>query len=226
LLIEDAAEAHGAEYKGRKCGSFGDISVFSFYGNKVISTGEGGMVLTDNKKYSERAKFLRNLGFDQGQRFHHTELARNYRMTNLQAAVGVAQLKNIEKLIKIKRENGKEYTRILKDVKGIQLPVEKDYAKNIYWMYGIVLDGSLKMNAEKFAEKLFKEGIQTRPFFYPMHLQPALKNQRDPASLIIDKSGFPVSEKITKYGLYLPSGLGLTREEIKQVSESIKKILN
>ena len=229
FLIEDAAEAHGAEYNGRRCGSFGDISIFSFYGNKVISTGEGGMVLTNDKKYADRARLLRNLGFDKDQRFHHQELARNYRMTNMQAALGVAQLKNIEKLVKIKRENAKEYTKLLEGVKGIQLPVEKNYAKNIYWMYGVVLlarnvlhskasgEKSINMIAEAFAEKLLKEGIQTRPFFYPMHLQPVFKKYK--------KGKFPVSEKIAKYGLYLPSGLGLKKEEIKKVCSIIKNII-
>ncbi|MBI3631792.1 MAG: DegT/DnrJ/EryC1/StrS family aminotransferase [Candidatus Staskawiczbacteria bacterium] len=219
LIIEDAAEVHGAKYKGRRCGSFGDISCFSFYGNKIITTGEGGMVLTDNSKYFGRAKFLRNLGFDDKKRFHHTELTRNYRMTNLQAAIGVAQLHNVEKLIKIKRNHAKKYNDELKDIKGLQLPVEKEWAKNVYWMYGVVLGPSLKMTAEVFAEKLFEKGIQTRPFFYPMHLQPVFKK-------LPKKGKYPVAERIAKFGLYLPSGLGLKDNEIKEVCNSIKKILS
>ena len=219
LVIEDAAEVHGATYKGKKCGSFGDISIFSFYANKVISTGEGGMVLTNNPKFAERAKFLRNLGFNDKKRFYHVELARNYRMTNLQAAVGVAQLKNIEKLVKIKRENAQKYTQLLKNIEGLQLPAEKNWAKNVYWMYGVVLDKKFGMNKEAFAKKLEKAGIQTRPFFYPMHLQPVLKKY-------IKKGNYPVAERIAKYGLYLPSGLGLKDSEIKQVCSAIKKILN
>lgn len=228
LIIEDAAEAHGAEYKGKKCGSFGDVSCFSFYANKIISTGEGGMVLTDNEKYFERSKFLRNLGFIKEKRFYHTELARNYRLTNMQAAVGVAQLKNIEKLIKIKRENAKRYTRQLKNIKGLQLPIEKKYAKNVYWMYGIVLDKSAGFEAESFIRKLAEKGIEARPFFYPLHLQPVWKKTCLPTGMIkikIKKERFPVSEKISKYGLYLPSGLGLKEEEIKKVCDIIKSIL-
>ncbi len=229
LVIEDAAEVHGATYKGKKCGSFGDISIFSFYANKIISTGEGGMVLTNNSKFAQRAKFLRNLGFNDKRRFYHVELAKNYRITNLQSAVGVAQLKNIEKLIKIKRENAQKYTKLLKDIKGLQLPAEKSWAKNVYWMYGIVLpvrrslgeggDKKFGMTAEVFAKKLEKAGIQTRPFFYPMHLQPVLKKYTK-------KGNYPVAERIAKYGLYLPSGLGLKDSEIKRVCATIRRILH
>jgi len=225
LVIEDAAEAHGAEYGSvnspqarKKCGSFGDISIFSFYANKIITTGEGGIVVTDNQDYFERSKFLRNLGFNEKKRFYHTELARNYRMTNLQAALGVAQLKNIEKLVNIKISNAKKYTELLKEVKGLQLPIEKEWAKNVYWMYGIVLNESWGMTAEEFAKKLAEAGIQTRPFFYPMHLQPVFKKYK--------KEGLPVSEKIAQYGLYLPSGMGLKESQINEVIEAVKKILS
>src|SRR3989344_697076 len=248
LVIEDAAEAHGAEYlpdgrqgKGnppsleamarqRKCGSFGDISIFSFYANKIITTGEGGMVLTDNEEYAERARSLRNLAFGKGEkRYHHEELARNYRMTNLQAALGVAQLNNIDKLVNIKINNAKKYTELLKDVKGLTLPIEKEWAKNVYWMYGVVLDPpsheasarqgeSLGMTAEDFAKKLLEAGVQTRQFFYPMHLQPVFEKY--------NKGNFPVSEKLARYGLYLPSGMALKESQIKEVVEAIKKILH
>jgi perosamine synthetase len=220
LVIEDAAEVHGAEYNGEKCGSFGDISCFSFYANKIITTGEGGMVLTNNKKYAERARMLRNLGFIKKKRYYHKELARNYRMTNLQAAIGVAQIRNIKKLIKIKRENARKYTEKLKDVKRIKLPAEKEWAKNVYWMYGIVLDEATGFNAETFAKKLAGKGIDTRPFFYPLHLQPLLKEFK-----IRSKGKYPVAEKIAKQGLYLPSGLGLKDWQIDQVCRTIKKLL-
>jgi len=219
-IIEDAAEVHGAEYKARKCGSFGDISCFSFYANKIISTGEGGMLLSNNKKYVERARMLRNLGFLKKKRFYHKELARNYRMTNLQAAVGVAQLKNIEKLIKIKKENAKKYTERLKNVPGIQLPVEKKWAKNVYWMYGIVLNESTGFTAKDLAEKLAERSIMTRPFFYPLHLQPALRKLN-----IKPKGKYPVAERISKQGLFLPSGLGLKDWQIEKVCRVIKKLL-
>lgn len=220
-IIEDAAEAHGAEYKGRKCGSFGDISCFSFYANKIISTGEGGMVLTDNKRYFEKAKDLRNLAFGKKKRFVHTELAKNYRLTNMQAAVGIAQLKNIKKLIKIKRKNAQLYNKLLKSINGLQLPVERKYVKNVYWMYGVVLDKSTGLNAETFALKLAQKGVQTRPFFYPLHLQIIWKKMK----IKIRNSPCPVAEKIARQGLYLPSGLGLEEEEIKKVCDTIKTIL-
>ncbi len=220
LVIEDAAEVHGAEYRGKKCGSFGDISCFSFYANKIINTGEGGMILTNNKKYRDRARMLRNLGFLEKKRFYHKELARNYRMTNLQAAIGVAQLKNIGRLIEIKRENAKKYAKKLKNILGLQLPIEKEWAKNVYWMYGIVLDEATGFNAETFSKKLAENNINTRPFFYPLHLQPLLDDFK------IDINGeYPVSERIAEQGLYLPSGLGLKDWQIERVCRVIKKLL-
>lgn len=218
LIIEDAAEAHGAEYKNKKCGSFGNISVFSFYANKIISTGEGGMVLTNNKNYFEKSKALRNLGFGKKERFLHEFIAKNYRMTNLQAAVGLAQLKNINKLIKIKTDNAKEYNKLLADIPGLQLPVEKENVKNVYWMYGVV---TKKINAKDFANKLMKAGIQTRPFFYPLHLQTIFKKEN-----IKFKNGkCKNAEHIAKFGLYLPSGLGLNKKEINFICKTIKNIL-
>lgn len=219
-IIEDAAEAHGAEYKGRKCGSFGDISCFSFYANKIISTGEGGMVLTDNEKYIDEARLLRNLAYSKEKRFYHKRLARNYRMTNLQAAVGLAQLKNIKKLIAIKRENARKYTERLKSIEGLKLPVEKPWAKNVYWMYGIVLASATGLTAGMFAQKLLKEGIQTRPFFYPMHWQPALKK-----FIKETKDRYPVAELLARQGLYLPSGLSLKDWQIDKVCQTIRKLL-
>lgn len=219
LIIEDAAEAHGAEYKAKKCGSFGDIACFSFFSNKIISTGEGGMLLTDNKKYAQRAKMLRNLAFAKERKFYHRELSRNFRMTNFQAAIGFAQMKNIKKLIKIKRENAQLYTKLLKGVRGLQLPVEKSWAKNVYWVYGIILEKSTGFNAKTFAKKLAKEGVQTRLSFYPLHLQPVWKKMG-----IKIKGRYPVSERLEKYGLYLPSGLGLKKREIEVICNIISKI--
>jgi perosamine synthetase len=219
-VLEDAAESHGAEYKGKRCGSFGDISCFSFYANKIITTGEGGMLLTDDKKYAERAKDLRNLAFEKERRYFHKKLARNYRMTNLQAALGVAQMKNIKKLIKIKRENAKKYNESLKDVPGLQLPAEKEWAKNVYWMYGIVLDEATGFNAKSFAKELVKYDIQTRSFFYPLHLQPALRKFK-----VKSKGKYKVAERISRQGLYLPSGLALKNWQIEKVIKTVKRIL-
>ena len=220
LVVEDAAEIHGGEYKGKKCGSFGDISCFSFYANKIISTGEGGMILTNNKEYAEKAKKLRNLGFEKKKRFHHNELGRNYRLTNLQAAIGVAQLKNIDKLLEIKINNAKRYTEELVGVKGLQLPKEKEWAKNVYWMYAIVLDESTGYDAKTFALKLAEEGIDTRPFFHSLDDQPALR-----CLGIKCQNDCSVAERIGRQGLYLPSGLGLKNDEISVVCNSIKKLL-
>ena len=219
-IIEDAAEAIGAEYKGRKCGTFGDISCFSFYANKTITTGEGGMVLANNDKLAEKLKRLRNLGFIPQHRFYHEELGYNFRMTNIQAAIGLAQLERIEEHINIKRKIGKLYTELLKGVPYLQLPIEKEWAKNIYWMYGIVLDEKAGMNAEEFGKKLLKNRIQTRPFFLGMHEQPVFHKM----GLFVDEH-YPIAERIARQGLYLPSGLTLKEEEIKKVTEAIEKIL-
>jgi perosamine synthetase len=222
LIIEDCAEVHGAEYKNKKCGFFGDISCFSFYANKIISTGEGGMLLTNNKNYFEKAKSFRNLGFGKKDRFCHEYIAKNYRMTNLQAAVGVAQIKNIEKFIRIKRENAKSYSKALSDIPELGLPIEKPDTKNVYWMYGLVLEKSAGMDAKSLARKLSVLGIETRPFFYPMHLQPIWKKE----GIKIRFGECKNSEYLGKYGFYLPSGLGLKKEEIGVICKRIRKIFN
>jgi perosamine synthetase len=220
-IIEDAAEAHGQTYKGKPCGSFGDISVFSFYPNKLITTGEGGMVLTADKTLAERCKSLRNLCFLPEKRFVHEELGWNMRMTNLQAAIGVAQLERWDEFIGMKRKMGKLYTSLLKNEKGISIPVEKtSYAENIYWVFGVV---SKKINetAEILMKKLAEKQIGTRPFFYPLHLQPVFKKM----NLFIGEE-YPNAEKISKYGFYLPSGLALTENQIQEVAKTLKEILN
>ena len=218
-IIEDAAEAIGAEYKGQKCGSFGDVSCFSFYANKTITTGEGGMVLTNDDELAEKLRRLRNLGFIPQRRFYHEELGYNFRMTNIQAAIGLAQLERIEEHINIKRKTGKLYTELLKNIYYLQLPVEKEWAKNIYWMYGVVLDEKRAINAEEFGRKLLEQGIQTRPFFLGMHEQPVFHRM----GLFVDEH-YPVTERIAKQGLYLPSGLTLKEEEIKEITKAIEKI--
>jgi perosamine synthetase len=175
-IIEDAAEMHGQNYKGKPCGSFGDISIFSFYPNKHITTGEGGMVLTDDEDIFEKCKSYRNLCFQSNDRFVHEELGWNLRMTNLQAALGVAQLERLDFFINKKREIGKKYSEFFKNIPGLQLPLKStDYAENIYWVYGIILDKSFGLNAKTVMNLLNKTGVGTRPFFYPMHLQPIFK---------------------------------------------------
>lgn len=225
VVIEDAAEAIGAEYKGRKCGSFGDISCFSFYANKVITTGEGGMVLTNKKPCADRAKLFRDFGNDPRQRYHHEVVARNYRLNNLQAALGVAQMKNIKKFIRMKLQRGKLYNKLLANTLGIQMPAEKPYAKNVYWMYGIVLKKSTGFTAETFRKKLVKYEVGTRAFFYPLHRQPVWRKPQYRKVRERNKNKFPVADYISRQGLYLPSGLGNTEREIKYVAKVIKQIL-
>lgn len=220
FVIEDAAEAHGAEYKGRKCGSLGHINCFSFYANKIITTGEGGMLVTNDDKLAERAQLHRNLCFKEGRRFYHDELGGNYRMTNLQAAVGAAQMERIEEFLKIKRRNGAVYNRLLSGVDLIQKPVEKEWAKNVYWMYGIVLDEKSRFNAEGFATRLKEKGIGTRPFFLGVHEQPIFHKMG-----LFKNEYYPVSEKLSRQGLYLPSGLTLSEEQITIAVEAVKDLM-
>lgn len=220
VLIEDAAEAHGAEYKGKKCGGLGHISCFSFYANKILTTGEGGMVLTNNLAYAQKAQSLRNLCFKKERRFYHTELGHNFRLTNVQAAIGLAQLERIDKAIEKKIWIAETYNKKLAGIPGLQLPIEEKWAKNVYWMYGIVLHESTGMTAEIFAQRLKQEGIETRPFFLGMHEQPVFQQKG-----FFKNESFPVSERISRQGLYLPSGLTLTQRQIKKVCDAVKKFL-
>ncbi len=217
-IIEDAAEMHGQTYKGRQCGGFGHISIFSFYPNKHITTGEGGMIMTDDETLAEKCKYYRNLCFKPERRFVHEELGWNYRMTNLQAALGVAQLEKIESHIFRKREIGALYNLYLQNVAGIEfMPVSTSFAENIYWVYAVV---SKNKTAIELMKLLGEKGIGTRPFFYPMHLQPVFNKK----GWFINEH-YPLAERIAEYGFYLPSGLGITDEEIMEVSDALKSIL-
>ncbi len=219
-VIEDAAEVHGALYKGRKAGSIGNVGSFSFYANKIITTGEGGMVVTSDEETAERARAYRNLCFKKTKRFYHTEMGENFRMTNLQAAVGVAQLEQIDRFIKIKRENAQKYAQELKGVQGIKTPIEKEWAKNVYWMYAIELSEDIEITAEQVAERLATWGISTRPFFLGLHEQPVFHNM----GLFLNEH-YPIAERIARQGLYLPSGLTMTSEQILQVASAVKEAL-
>lgn len=219
-VIEDAAQMHGQDYKGKKCGSFGDISIFSFYPNKQITTGEGGMVLTDDENLDARAKSLRNLCFT-SDRFIHEELGWNYRMTNMQAALGVAQLEQIDKVVEKKRHIGNAYNELLKDIDVINLPiVQTNYCKNIYWVYAITLKDNYSKTAKEIMLELGKYKIGTRPFFYPMHKQPVFNKM---GLFLHDK--LPNSEKLYQNGFYIPSGMALTKEQMIEVSEALHKVL-
>ena len=217
-VIEDAAEAHGAEYKGKKVGSFGDISCFSFYGNKIITTGEGGMCLTNNEELAEKMRILRDHGMNPNRRYWYDVIGFNYRMTNLQAAVGVAQLERLDEFIEKKREIARWYSEGLKDLEEkelVTLHLEMPWAKCVYWMYCILIEDKFGMSRDDFMKRLEEKGIDTRPFFHPMHVMPPYKNEEK----------FPVAEEISRKGINLPSGVSLKEEEIKFICNEIKKEL-
>lgn len=217
-VVEDAAEAHGAQYKGKKVGTIGDIGCFSFFANKIITTGEGGMIVTRDPKLAEGARILRDMAFekDPSRKFLHKSIGFNYRMTNMQAALGSAQLKRIDEFIKIRRRNAKLYNTLLQGVEGISRPPEANWAKSVYWMYSILVDKkSYGISHEQLMNFLAqKYGIETRPFFVPIHLQPAY------GSLYSGKN-FPISEELSISGLNLPSGNTLTPDQVKYVASAI-----
>ena len=220
-IIEDAAEMHGQTCRGAPCGSFGELSTFSFYPNKHVTTGEGGMIVTDDPVLAEKCRGLRNLCFKTEQRFVHDDLGWNFRMTNLQAAVGLAQLERLDEFVARKRRMGVLYSRLLADVKGIQLPIpETDYAQNIYWVYGMVLDDDVSFDARDAMARLGDMGIGSRPFFWPMHEQPVLRKM----GLFADEQ-YPVAERIARRGFYIPSGIALTEEQISSAATAVRSIL-
>lgn len=220
-VLEDAAEVHGQTYNGRPCGSFGDVSTFSFYPNKLVTTGEGGMILTNDKGLADDCQSLRNLCFQEDRRFVHERLGWNMRMTNLQAAVGVAQLERMDEFVKRKRRMGSLYNELFTDLPGVQLPLRKTtYAENIYWVYGLVLEESKGMTAETVISQLMAKGIGCRPFFCPMHQQPVLRKLG-----LFEGEAYPEADRLYKYGFYIPSGMALTTEQIEQVAGVIWEIL-
>ena len=220
-IIEDAAEMHGQTYYEKPCGSFGDISTFSFYSNKLITTGEGGMLVTDDEQLAMDCRSLRNLCFQPKKRFVHERLGWNYRMTNLQAALGLAQLERLDEFVQRKRRMGKKYTQGLRVLNEVQLPLEKtDYAENIYWVFGLVLDDSIGFDAEEAIKMLGEKGIGCRPFFCPMNQQPVLREM----GFFINES-YPVAERLYKQGFYIPSGTALNSEHINHVTKILIEYL-
>jgi len=221
-VIEDAAEMHGQTYRGAPCGSFGEISAFSFYPNKHVTTGEGGMIVTDDPALAERCRSLRNLCFQPRRRFVHEELGFNYRFTNIQAALGLAQLERLDEFVIRKRQMGKVYYEALSDLKQIELaPLKTAYSDNIYWVFGIVLSDAVDFDAEEAMRRLSKLNIGTRPFFWGMHEQPVFNKM----GLFCDER-YPVTEKISRRGFYIPSGLTLTLDQQQLVIEGVKKIFS
>ena len=218
-IIEDAAEMHGQTYNGKKCGAFGDVSIFSFYPNKHITTGEGGMILTSDVNIAERCKKLRNLCFEKERRFVHKEIGWNYRMTNMQAALGVAQLEQIDTIIQRKRAIGKKYNEHFSNKIDLGLPLaQTEYAENIYWVYGLI--AKTEEQSVRVQKKLGELKIGTRPFFWCMHEQPVFNNLG-----FFNSNKFPVAEKLARNGFYIPSGLGITDTQIDEVAENLIKIL-
>lgn len=220
-IIEDAAEMHGQTYQGRPCGSFGDLSTFSFYPNKHITTGEGGMIVTDSDALAEKCRELRNLCFIPERRFVHEELGWNMRLTNLQAALGVAQLERLTSFVERKRAMGALYNELLNGISGLQLPLPStDYAQNIYWVYGIVLDEALDFDAKEAMLRLANAGVGTRPFFWPMHEQPILRRMG-----FFSDVNCPVAERIARRGFYIPSGMALTKAQIHSVAQTVREVI-
>ena len=219
-VIEDAAEAHGAEQDGRRAGGIGTMGCFSFYSNKIVTTGEGGMIVTDDAAVAARARSLRNLCFDEKKRFQHDEIGHNFRLTNVQAAIGVAQVERIEESLARKRRMAAHYREGLKDIPGLQLPVERKGTRNVYWMFGLVLDETLPFDAAALAARLKTAGVETRPFFMGMHEQPALR-----ARGLFEGERYPVTERISRRGLYLPSGLSLSEGDIERVCAAVRTCL-
>jgi perosamine synthetase len=221
-IIEDAAEMHGQTYRDRKCGTLGDISTFSFYSNKIITTGEGGMVVTDDDAIAAECRGLRNLCFDPKRRFFHSRLGWNLRMTNMQAALGVAQLERIADFIERKRAMGRRYSDALAHLDHkIQLPLpQTDYAENIYWVFPIVLRDTVPFDAQAMMTSLHEKGIGARSFFWPLHEQPVLRE----AGYFLGQK-FPVAENAARRGLYVPSGLAIRDTQIARVARVIEQIL-
>ena len=212
-VIEDAAEAHGALYKGKRVGSLGLVGSFSFYGNKIITTGEGGILTTDDDALANRLRFLRDHAMDPNKRYWHTEVGYNYRMTNMQAALGVAQMERIEEFITRKRKIAELYAEGLKDIPSVTLPPEAAWATNVYWMFSILLNPDFPIQRDEFLKRLKEQGIDNRPFFYPIHQMPPY---------VTENRYFPVADDLSQRGLNLPSAVTLTDEEIAYITQTIR----
>lgn len=219
-VIEDAAEVHGAKYKGLPCGGIGHISTFSFYANKLVTTGEGGMVMTKSREHADHARSLRNLCFQPGRRFYHEELGYNDRLTNVQAAMGVGQIERIEDTVSRKREIAQKYSEAFSGVPAIQLPIEMPWARNVYWVYGMVLGNERDTDAVQMMTQLRARGIETRPFFLGMHEQPVFHKMG-----LFCGERYPVAERLALKGFYLPNGLTITDGQIAEVIEAVRECL-
>ncbi len=226
-ILEDAAEVHGAAYQSQraggrwlKCGAIGDAAATSFYANKIVTTGEGGMVLADDPGLAERARSYRNLCFRPEKRFLHTELGYNFRMTNLQAAVGLAQVERLDEFIAIKLRLADCYRHRLAGVPGVRFMPVKPWARSVYWMYAVELDAALGLDAAAVMARLKAQGVGTRPFFLGLHQQPVLQELA-----IARGESYPHTERAARLGFYLPSGLNLKEETVTQVVAALREAL-
>ena len=213
-VIEDAAEAHGARYRGRRVGALADAAVFSFYGNKIVTTGEGGMVTTSDPELARIARRLRDHAFSEDRHFWHRYLGFNYRMSNLQAAVGLAQTERLDELVAARRTNARRYARRLRGVRGLALPVEQPGAESVFWMYAVRVEDGFGCSRDELRRRLARQGIETRTFFVPVHLQPIYHRR-------FRGQAFPVAEALCRQGLYLPSGPSLTDGDVAWVARQI-----
>ena len=221
-IIEDAAEAHGLEYKDRVAGSMGLVSTFSFYANKNITTGEGGMVLTDDLALASKIRTLRNLAFMPEKRFIHEELGWNSRMSSLQAALGTSQIKRVSSINKRRREIGQAYQEAFSDLKNAVLPVSRtDYAENNYWVFGLTIKPGVDLTAAQIMKQLEEKGIGSRPFFHPLHNQPVLLKYLGGKY----EQELPVSSYLGSMGFYIPNSLGISRNEMDRIVETIYQVL-
>ena len=229
VIVEDAAEAHGAEYltgrdtgspEWKRCGGFGELSSFSFYANKIVTTGEGGMVLTDSDELAERLRLYRNLGFRPERRFLHDTIGFNLRLTNVQAAIGVAQIERAEQTVERKREVGRAYTERLRDLPGLELQAEEPWARSVFWMFGVVLAEETGLDAPGLASLLAERGVESRPFFLGMHEQPVFL-----ARGLFSGESYPTAERLARQGLYLPSGTALTDGQVERVCDALAEVL-
>jgi perosamine synthetase len=210
-LLEDAAEAHGAHYKGRSVGSLSDAAIFSFYGNKIITTGEGGIIVTNNQAWAERAFFLENQGRYADNPYWHPEVAFNYRMTNIQGALGLAQLERIDEMLAVRCRNAAHYNRRLAKIPGLTLPPQMPWAENVFWMYSVLIEDGFGLTRDELRTQLRERGIDTRPFFYPVHTLPMYQTGQS----------LPVAEELSRRGLNLPSGATLTAAQVDYICDTL-----
>jgi perosamine synthetase len=220
LVIEDTAQAHGAVYKGVKAGAWGDIATFSFYANKTLTTGEGGMVVTNNKDFYEKAHTMKNLSHKPGKRFYHEMVGYNYRMTNLQAALGLAHLREIDTYLEKKEWMAKLYEQHLKKNAFLELPQPNKEGRNTYWMYNVLLKENSPLSRDTLLERLKTKGVDTRTYFYPLHSQPVLQHKAK-----YTLSDLQTSIQIAEKGFYLPSGLAITEQQIFAVCKAVEECL-